>query len=110
MSRVIWAVERSGRKNTWGVSSIHYTRAAARRQGKRDTEFGVQARVRKYVPQDVFDLTLQDLETRVATALTNVDATLKNYGTSENLLTKGEVSALPSEAVSRAGTLAGTQF
>lgn len=112
-NRTVWTVEREGRTGNWSVSSIHYTRNAARRQKKRDTEGGLSVRVRKYVPFDQYEKTLRSLENRVSSVIDSLE-TQNRYSQSENFTTESasvaETTTKTQSQTPRAGTLTSTTF
>ncbi len=74
MRKSVWVVERFARRSGWRVASIHYTRAAARRQRTRDENNGNKVRLQKYVPA-TYQRDLEVLEARVVEIAKTLEAT-----------------------------------
>lgn len=84
MKKFVWVIE-SFNDVDWEVESIHYTRAAARRQRQRYAESGIKVRLQKYVPVTYKKYNseefkeLDSLEERVAALAKAVDAAFTRY-------------------------------
>ncbi len=105
MRKAVWVVERFAARSGWSVASIHYTRAAARRQRKRDENNGNKVRLQKYVPS-TFQKDLETLEERVIEIAKRFEAPEPTVVPTP--LYAGE--PLGATTVTTAGTLGGNKF